>query len=439
MEVTLELLDGLQRRLNITVSGQEFASAFESKLNSIQKTIKMDGFRAGKVPLSIIKSKYGQSIKDEVVGDLADKRFQAAMQEQKQKPASQPKLDKMPEPKPGETFTFSVTYEVFPEFDLVELDGQAIDKEQAEVQDADVESTITRMRDQHATWISVDRPAKNGDKIIIDFEGSMNGEKFVGGSSQNFELTLGSHQMIPGFEDALMGSGSGDQTTIHVTFPSEYNAPDLAGKPADFAISVHQVLEKQPMENDAELLKKLEVQGDMQTLREQVKKHMSRELESVLTHRLHDAVFNKLSEVNSFDVPKTLVEQEARSMVRAQLQQYLGVEGFKKFANMDMPLDPFMNQAEKRIRLSLLLEKVIQKHQIKVNSAKVRSFIEKIAEAYDEPDEVISHYYSNSDALAGIRHAAAEDAAVEALLAKATVNIVQTDYETLLRSKAQQG
>jgi trigger factor len=435
MEVTLEVLDGLERRLNITVSGQEFANAVKSKLSTIQKTLKMDGFRAGKVPVSLIQAKYGQSITNEVVGDLADKRFQAAMQEQKQKPVGQPKLDKMPDPKPGEPFTFSVTYEVFPEFDLVELQGQTIDRQQAQIQDQDVENTITRMRDQHATWISVDRPAKSGDKVIIDFEGSIDGEKFVGGASQDFELILGSGQMIPGFEDALMGSGAGDKTTVHVTFPSDYQSADLAGKPADFAVSVHQVLEKQPLEDDVQLLSKLEVDGDMQVLREQVKKHMSRELEAVLASRLKETLFAKLIEANVFDVPKSLVEYEAREMVRAQLQRYLGEEAFKKYGNMDLPIDPYLPEAEKRIRLSLIFEKLVEKLQIKVNSEKVRAFVEKIAEAYDDPHEVIEHYYSNPEVLSGVKNAVAEDAVVEGLLATMVVNNVQTDYTTLMGQK----
>ena len=435
MEVTLEVLDGLQRRLKITVSGQEFANAYQGKLSSIQKTIKMDGFRAGKVPVSMLESRYGQSIKDEVIGDLVDKHFQTAIQDQKQKPAGQPKLDTMPAHKAGETFTFSVTYEVFPEFDLVELDGKNIDKEESAVQENDVETTIARMRDQHATWISVDRPAKSGDKIIIDFDGSMNGEKFVGGASQGFELVLGSGQMIPGFEDALMGSGSGDKTAIHVTFPAEYQSADLAGKPADFDISVHQVLEKQPMNDDTQLLKKLDIKGDMNTLREQVKKHMSRELESVLNNRLHDSVFQKLIEVNSFDVPNALIEQEAREMMKSQLQQYMGADALKKIGKLDFPLDPYLARAEKRVRLSILLEKLIEKYQIKADSAKVRSHVEKIAEAYDDPEEVINHYYSSAEALTNVKHVVIEQVAVETLLAKMAINNVKTDYETLLGQK----
>ena len=234
MEVAVEVLDGLQRRLNVTIPAQEFSKAYDEKLASIQKTIKMDGFREGKVPLKVIQQKYGESIKAEVAGDLIDKYFQEAIKDQKQKPAGQPKLDDMPEHKEGEPFKFSVTYEVFPEFDLVELNGRSIDKEEASIEDKDVDTTINRMRDQHATWIPVDRAAKSGDKIVIDFEGSMDGEKFEGGAAQNFELALGSGQMIPGFEDGLMGAGAGDETTIQVTFPENYQAEHLAGKPCRF-------------------------------------------------------------------------------------------------------------------------------------------------------------------------------------------------------------
>jgi len=432
MEVTVEVLDGLERRLKVTVPAKEFEDAYKAKLKTAQKSIKMDGFREGKVPESVIESKYGESIRAEVVGDLVDKHFQAAINDQKQKPAGQPKLDDMPEHKAGEPFTFSVTYEVFPEFDLVELDGKSVDKEEAAIEDKDVDSTITRMRDQYATWIPVDRAAKNGDKIVIDFEGSMDGEKFEGGASENFELALGSGQMIPGFEDALMGAGAGDETTINVTFPEEYQAEHLAGKPADFAIKVHQVMEKQPLDDDAELLKKLDVKGDMAALREQIKKHMSRELDSLLTNRLHEGVFNQLVEVNSFDVPKSLVQQEAKNMVQQQMQQYLGPDALKKMGDIDLPLDPYMEQAEKRIRLGIMLEKLIEKHKIKADSAKVRSYVEKVAEAYDDPTAVINHYYNSPEAMAGIKSAVIEAAAIETLLANMTVNNVKTDYETLI-------
>jgi trigger factor len=438
MEVTVEVLDGLERRLKVTVPAKEFDDAYQAKLKSAQKTIKMDGFRAGKVPATVVESKFGESISAEVVGELIDKHFQAAVENQKQKPAGQPKLDDMPEHKAGEPFTFSVTYEVFPEFDLVELNGKSVDKEEAEIQDKDIETTITRMRDQHATWIPVDRPAKSGDQIIIDFEGSIDGEKFEGGTSENFELTLGSGQMIPGFEDALMGAGADDETTINVTFPEEYQAEHLAGKPADFAIKVHQVLEKQPLEDDAELLKKLDIKGDMQALRDQVKKHMSRELDSVLTNRLHEGVFNQLVEANSFDVPKSLVQQEAKNMVQAQMQQYLGADALKKLGNVDLPLDPYLEPAEKRIRLGIMLEKLIEKHNIKADSAKVRTYVEKVAEAYDDATAVINHYYNSPEAMAGIKNAVVEATAIETLLANMTVNNVKTDYETLIGQQAQQ-
>lgn len=438
MEVNLEVLDGLERRLKVTVPTNEFEQAYKEKLKSVQKTIKMDGFREGKVPEKVIDSKYGESIRAEVVGDLIDKHFQTAIQDQKQKPAGQPKLDDMPEHKAGEPFTFSVTYEVFPEFDLAELNGKAVDKEEADIEDKDVEATITRMRDQHATWIPVDRAAKNGDKIIIDFEGSLDGEKFEGGASENFELTLGSGQMIPGFEDGLLGAGAGDETTINVTFPEQYQAEHLAGKPADFAIKVHQVMEKQPLADDAELLKKLDIDGDMNALREQVKKHMTRELEQLLTNRLHENVFNQLIEANSFDVPKSLIQQEAKNMVQAQMQQYLGPDALKKLGNLDLPLDPYLEQAEKRIRLGIILEKLIEKHNIKADSAKVRDYVEKVAEAYDDPTAVINHYYNSPEAMAGIKSAVIEAAAVETLLANMAVNNVKTDYETLTSQQVQQ-
>ena len=309
MDVAVEVLEGLERRLKVTVPAHMFNEAYQEKLGSIQKTMKMDGFRAGKVPANIIESKYGESIKAEVVGELVDKSFQEAIQKQKEKPAGQPKLEDMPEHTLGQPFTFSVTYEVFPEFELTELSGKAVDKELAEIQEKDIDTTIERMRDQHATWSIVDRAAKNGDKIVMDFTGRVDGELFEGGAAENFELTLGSGQMIPGFEDGLMGAGAGDETTLNVTFPESYQAEQLAGKDAEFAVKVHQVQEKQPCNDDAELLKKLDVEGDISSLREQVKKHMSRELDQLLTNRLHERVFDQLIAANDFDVPKALIEQ----------------------------------------------------------------------------------------------------------------------------------
>ncbi|BDY06099.1 trigger factor [Ferrimonas sp. YFM] len=432
MQVSFETLEGLERRLTITVESAEFEPKVTEKMKAEAKRVRLDGFRPGKVPVSVFKKRYGAAIRQETLGELMQQKFFEAIVEQKLNPAGAPRFEVVADNE-GEDLQFNALFEVYPEVELAGLNDIEIEKPVCDVTDADVDNMIETLRKQHATFDAVEREAANDDKVKLDFEGSIDGEAFDGGKSEGFELVLGSGRMIPGFEDGLMGKKAGDEFTIDVTFPEEYHAENLKGKAAQFAIKLHSVEAQVLPELNDEFVTKFGItEGGMDALKAEIRKNMERELSQALKAKVKEQALDGLLKANEIDVPKPLVEGEINVLRQQAMQRFGGMQG----NNMpELPAELFTEQAERRVRIGLLLGEVIKQKELKVEEERVTALIESMASAYEDPKEVVEYYNNNQEMMQNMRNVALEEQAVEALMADAKVSEKEVNFQEFMNQQ----
>jgi trigger factor len=436
MQSELNLLEALKRELKITIPADEVSGAYNKHLNDAAKQAKLPGFRPGKVPMDVIEKKYGAGLKKDVAGELIRNSFDAVLAEKKQQIAGQPQI----EPgliEIGQPFEYVASYEVYPEFELKDLADVKLEKMVAEVSDEDINKMLEKIQHQQADWVDADRAAKEGDRLTMDFEGTLDGELFDGGSSKDFNLELGSKQMIPGFEDALIGVKANEVKDISIPFPEDYPAENLAGKETQFKITVHAIQEPKLPELNDDLAEKAGILGGLDGMKAEVVKGMRRELKQATETRIKMNVLDKLIELNPIDVPETLLDMEISSLQNTTKQQMASQQGKKEIDDIPLPREPYVEQAAKRVTLGLLLGEVIKSYGIKVDGAKVRERIEEMAAAYRQPEDVINWYYNNKEMLSEVESLVVEDQAVEKLLDKAVVSEKPSSYDDVVNSKDQ--
>lgn len=420
MQVSVESGNGLERRMTVAIEEDRISEAVEKRLKDMTRTVKMNGFRKGKVPLSVIKQQYGPQVRNEVLGEVVQSSFYEAIQKEDLKPAGLPSIDTK-DSKAGEGLEFTATFEVYPEVKLASLDKTTIETTTCEIADGDIDDMIETIRKQNMNFETTDRAAEDGDRVNIDFTGSLDGEEFAGGAAKDTPLVLGQGRMIPGFEDGIIGAKAGDDITVDVTFPESYQAKELAGKPAQFAIHVNSVEAPVLPEVDAEFAKKLGIDdGDLDKMREELRSNMEREMQQRVKSKNKEAVMNALIEANKIDVPAALIDSEAQALAQQMQQQLQAQPGagdnFPAFAP-----DMFKEQAERRVILGLLMSEMVKEHDIKVDDDKVKAMVEEIAEPYEHPDEVIKWYYADKRRLAEIESMAFEDMIVDMVISQAKV------------------
>ena len=432
MQVSLETTQGLERRLTITVPADKVEGEVNSRLRQLAKTRRIDGFRPGKAPLTVIQKMFGASVEADVAGDLMQRHFFEAVISEKLNPAGMPTMEPAPI-KAGQDFTFTATFEVYPEVEVAGLDAITIEKPQAEVQDADLDKMVETLQKQHADWAVVERAAANDDRVTMNFVGSVDGAEFDGGAAEDFVLVLGSGRMIPGFEEGLLGKKAGDNFTLEVNFPEEYHAENLKGKPAQFAIAVTKVEAQELPELTEEFVKRFGIaDGSLAGLKAEVRKNMDRELAQALKASVKEQVINGLLEQNPVDVPKSLIDNEIDTLRKQAMQRFGGLD--QKNAPQ-LPAELFQEQAERRVRVGLLLGEVIKKNEIKADDAKVQSIISDMSSAYEEPSEVIAYYNENPELLDNVRNLAIEDQAIELILSQAKVSDKQVSFDELMNKQ----
>lgn len=414
MQVSVETTSNIERRMTIGVPAQEIDQAVQKRLQETARTVRLNGFRPGKVPMSVVKRRFGDSIRQEVVGEAMRDNYIKALQEQDINPAGWPKL----EPKTmeeGKDLEFVATFEVLPEIELGDLSKINVEKPVSEVADKDIDNMIDNLRRQQATMKEVKRKSKNKDIVTIDFKGSIDGEEFEGGSAEGHRLTLGSGQMIPGFEKGIVGGKAGEELEIDVTFPEDYHNEDLAGKDAKFAITIHKVEEPQLPELDQEFFKRFGIEAeDEAAFREEVKKNMERELKQAVSNKVKNDVVDGLLETTELEVPAALVDQEIDRLRQDAVQRFGGQVDFQQ-----LPKEIFEEQAKRRVKTGLLFQEVVKKNDLKADEAKVEEKIQEIASTYEQPDEVVAHFNSNPDQKAQVESSVLEDAVVDFVLGAA--------------------
>ena len=434
MQVSVETTQGLERRLTVTVPAESVDTAVKSRLQQLAKTQRINGFRPGKVPVKVIQKRYGSAVRQEVAGEVMQQHFYQAIMQEKINPAGMPSFE-LTKDVAGEDLEFAATFEIYPEVEVKGLDKLKIEKPVVEIADKDLNEMMKTLQQQHATFKECKRKAKKGDKVTINFVGSIDGEEFDGGKAEDFPLELGKGQMIPGFEEPLIGAKTGDEVVAEVTFPEDYHAEALKGKDAKFAMTVTKVegLNLPKLDDEFAVLFGVS-EGGVDALKEEVKKNMQRELDQTLKTNVKEVVIDALLEANKVDVPKALLEQEVNAL-REQAKERFAQQGNGQ--NLpELPDDMFTANAQKRVAVGLLIGQVIKENKVEVDQARVDALIETTASAYEDPSEVIEYYKNNQELLQQIQNLALEEQAIDTILSQAKVKEVKKSFDEVMNKKA---
>ena len=438
MQVTTEAVSGVARRLNVSVPTSRVNEQFEARLQRTAKTVKINGFRPGKVPLIVVRREYGAGIYQEVVNDLIRDTVFEAIQQEKINAVGMPNIEKVENK--DDALVYEATVEVYPEVEVKTFADLNIERKISEINDKDVDVMIENLQKQRQTWAVTKGMAKKDMQVTFDFEGTVDGEKFEGGAAEDFKLVLGSGRMIPGFEDGIEGMKAGEEKVIDVTFPADYQAENLAGKAAQFKITVKQVEKAKLPEIDAEFLKIFGLsEGEgVDKLKADVRKNMEREVRGGLRNQVKQAAFDALVAANEIEVPSAMVAQEIdrqRQQMIQQFTQQFGAQGAGAFDSSMLPDELFKEQAEKSVKLGVLVSKVLADAKLEVDQDRVAAYIDDMASSYEDPTEVVEYFKNDAQQRAQIEAVVLEDQVVDYILAAAKVSDVAISYEDLLKEQ----
>ena len=442
MRVSVETTSGLERRLTVGVPADRVDSAVDKRLQDAARNVRLPGFRPGKVPIKVMKQRFGAGVRQEVLGEVISQSFQEAVMSENLRPAGQPSIEarKMDA---GQDVEYTATFEVFPAVEVNSLDDLSIEKPVADVTDADIDDIIEVFRKQQGKLVDVERAAAEGDTVIIDFQGFRDGEAFDGGSGEGTALELGSGRMILGFEDGLIGASADEEKTLNLTFPEDYQSEDLAGADVEFKVQVKTVQELELAPVDEALFSQYGLsEGTEEDFRAEVKQNMERELRNAVEASVKNQVMDAIVAAHAdLELPSALIGQEINAMRQQMFQQFGGAAPQDLDLTTILPDEMFSEQAERRVKLGLVVAEMISQYELSAEPAKVREAIEDIASTYQDPEEVINWYYSENEQLAGIESRVLEDAVVEKLLSTAAIAEVECSYQDALAKArpAQQG
>ncbi|MDO6445691.1 trigger factor [Colwellia sp. 1_MG-2023] len=430
MQVSVETTQGLERKLTISVPADKIDVEVKNRLRQIAKTQRINGFRPGKVPPSVIQKRYGASVRQEIAGEVMQRNFVEAIIAEKINPAGRPQFVAKSN-EDGKDLEFEATFEIYPEVEVKDVEKIKVERPAVEVTDKDLDEMFVTLQKQHQTWKENKRKTKKGDKLTIDFLGRVDGEEFEGGKAEGFELELGSNRMIPGFEKDIIGMKVGEEKTITVTFPEDYHAENLKGKEAEFDIKVNKTEGPVLPKVDEDFAKLFGVEeGGVEALREEVKKNMTRELNQAVKAKVKEQVIEGLLEANDLELPSALVAQEVDVLRQQAMQRFVGQMDPKNMP--ELPADMFEEQAKRRVKVGLLLGEVIKTNDLKVDEAKVNELIESAASAYEDPQEVIEYYKTNKEMNQQMQNVALEEQAVEVLIASAKVKDKKSSFQDVM-------
>ncbi|CAM3285252.1 trigger factor [Pseudomonas floridensis] len=428
MQVSVENTSALERRMTIGVPAERIETEVNKRLQQTARKAKIPGFRPGKVPMSVIRQRYEDGARQEALGDLIQATFYEAVVEQKLNPAGAPAVEPKSFEK-GKDLEYVATFEVFPEFTVAGFDTIAVERLSADVADSDLDNMLEVLRKQNVRFEEVDRAAQNEDQLNIDFVGKVDGEAFAGGSATGTQLVLGSGRMIPGFEDGLVGAKAGEERVLNVTFPEDYQNLELAGKAAEFTVTVNTVSEPKLPELNEEFFKQFGIkETGIDGFRAEVRKNMERELRQAIKSKVKNQVMDGLLAANPIEVPKSLLENEVNRLRVQAVQQFGG-----NIKPDQLPAELFEEQAKRRVELGLIVAEVVKQFDLKPDDARVRDLIQEMASAYQEPEQVVAWYYKNEQQMNEVRSVVLEEQVVDTVLQKASVTDKSVSYEEAVK------
>ena len=436
MQVSVETTEGLERKLTIAIPGDRVDMAVNARLQEAAQTIRLNGFRQGKVPLKVVKNKFGKGVRQEVVGELMNQTYFEAIAQESLKPAGQPRIEptRMDE---GKDVEFVAVFEVYPEIELPDFAAIKAERLVAEVSDDDIDEMVETLRKQRQTWVPVERAAADGDMVNIDYVGKKEGEEFQGGKAAGQNLVLGSERMIPGFEDGVIGKSAGDDFTLQLKFPDEYHSEELAGAEVEFELKLNTVSEQSLPEVNEDFFKSFGVEeGGMKAFREEVSNNMQREMKTASRNKLKTTLMDALISDLDVAIPAALMSNEIQQLKHQTVQQMGGGQGFDPNS---MPDDLFREQAKRRVTLGLILGEVISQQGIQADADRVRDAVEEIAATYESPEEVVKWYYSNEEQLQGIESSVIEDQVFDYIIEQAQVSDKEVSYQDVIKPESQGG
>jgi len=433
MAVTVETLEKLERKITLTLPVGSIQSEVESRLKKLARTTKMDGFRPGKVPMNVVAQRYGYSVHYEVMNDKVGEAFAVAANEAKLRVAGQPRITESTTSPEGE-MAFDAVFEVFPEVKIGDLSTAEVEKVTAEVTDAAIDKTLDILRKQRRTFAqrAQDAAAQEGDRVMVDFEGKIDGEVFAGGKADNFQFIVGDGQMLKEFEEATRGMKAGESKTFQLAFPADYHGKDVAGKTADFMVTVKKIEAAHLPEINEALAKSLGIaDATVEGLRADIKKNLEREVKFRLLARNKQAVMDALVSKAELDLPTTSVQSEISRLLegaRADLKQ----RGIKDADKAEIPEDIFRPQAERRVRLGLVVAELVRSNTLQAKTEQIKSHIEELAASYEKPADVMRWYYSDNNRLAEVEAIVIENNVTDFVLAQARINEKTMTFDELM-------
>jgi trigger factor len=437
MQVSVEELDGLERRMTVQVPAETIDTEVQKRLRELSRTARIDGFRPGKVPIKVIKRRFGAAVRDEVAGQVVQRTFFEALTQEKLRPAGGPEID-VKAAQEGQDCEFLATFEVYPEFEVTGIETLQLKRPVADVQDADLDRMIEKLRGQRMLWNAVDRAAGDGDQITIDFKGFVGDEAFEGGQGEDMPIVIGSGQFVPGFEDELKGLSKAAEKSFSIGFPEAYPNPGLAGREVRFEVTVKEVAESELPALDEDFAKSFGVEeGGIEKLRSDLRENMGRELDQAIRAQLKQHVMDGLLTVNQLDVPKVLLDQELRNL--AVQAGALTAENARDAEITDELRERFGESADRRVRLGLIVNEIIRANELEPDQSKISAHIESLASTYQEPDEVRAYYRQNEEARDSVRGMVLEEQAVEWILERVQLADEATSFDAIMNPEEHTG
>ncbi len=435
MQTNLERLGELVRRLSVTLPAAEIESEVETRLKRLSRTVKLHGFRPGKVPLKVVAQQFGMQVRQEVLGDAMQRSFGEAIREQNLKVAGYPRFDAAPPAGGAAEFQYSATFEVYPDVAVGDIKGTTIRRPVHEVTDADVEQTVEKMRGQRVRYEPAAREAQTGDRVTLDFHGTIDGQEFSGNSGKDMQAVLGEGRLLADFESNLTGTRGGTEKTFELRFPDDYHGKEVAGKTARFQVTVKEVAAPHLPQVDSEFAKVLGIaDGDVAKMRAEIRANLEREIRLRLKNRVKEQVMQTLLDATPLETPQGLVQAEIERMQGAARQD-LAARGVKVTDETPLPTDLFEKQAQRRVSLGLILAEVVKAHGLFAKPEQVRAMVEELAQSYERPEEMVKWYYGSQDRLREIESAVLEDNVVEWALGTATVEDTPISFDDLMGNK----